>query len=183
EYIGRAAEGVRGDDVRARIDIGRVDPANDVGPREVQVLVAALIALAAEVARGKLRGLDHRPHRAIEDENAFTERTRQPAHPDHSSAARWASSAAEWAPRPSRRTGRYGTRARPEVGPSTSRQAAPRDRRARSCKEQRQRRGRGHIGWRNRSPVLDHVGMNTFGGALSRPPIGEDVVKNLPVRD
>jgi hypothetical protein len=25
--------------------------------------------------------------------------------------------------------------------------------------------------------------MDTFGGALSRPPIGEDVVKNLPVRD
>src|SRR5207247_1340439 len=50
EHIGRAAEGVRGDDVRARIDIGRVDPANDVGPREVQVLVAPFVALAAEVA-------------------------------------------------------------------------------------------------------------------------------------
>ena len=57
-----------------------VDLGDDVGPRQhEQVVVAAQIArmrreaLAAEIGLGQLVALDHRPHRAVEHEDALRE--------------------------------------------------------------------------------------------------------------
>ena len=75
-----AAEGVRFDDVGAGREVLVMDGADDVGPREdedvaVALQVARMIgeALAAEVRFGQLVALDHRPHRAVEDEDAALE--------------------------------------------------------------------------------------------------------------
>ena len=61
-----------------------VDRADDVGPRQDQdIVVAAQIArmirepLAAEVGFGQLVALDHRAHRAVEDEDAAVESERR----------------------------------------------------------------------------------------------------------
>ena len=43
---------------------------DDVGPREVEVLVAALELRPAEVGRGEVPGLDHGAHGAVEDQDA-----------------------------------------------------------------------------------------------------------------
>ena len=45
--------------------------ADDVGPREDQVLVAALELGAAEVLGGEVLRLEPRAHRAVEDEDAL----------------------------------------------------------------------------------------------------------------
>ena len=78
---GRAAERVGLDDVGAGGEVLAVDLADDVGPRQdQQVVVAAQILrvvlepLAAEIGLGGLVALDHRPHRAVEDEDALRER-------------------------------------------------------------------------------------------------------------
>ena len=72
----RAAERVGLDDVAAGLEVLAVDAGDDVGPRQhEQVVVAPEIArmvrepLAAEVRLGQLVALDHRPHRAVEDED------------------------------------------------------------------------------------------------------------------
>ena len=76
----RAVERVRLDDVRARVEEGAVDVANDRGLREREEVVVALQrlrpvgeAIAAEVGLVERVALDHRAHRAIEDEDAVGE--------------------------------------------------------------------------------------------------------------
>ena len=49
EHIRGAAEGIGWDEIRTRVDIGLMDPADDVRAREVQVLVASLAARPAEI--------------------------------------------------------------------------------------------------------------------------------------
>ena len=46
---------------------------DDVGPREVQVLVAALVLRSTEVGRRQVARLDHRAHGAVEHEHATRE--------------------------------------------------------------------------------------------------------------
>ena len=58
----------------AGVEIGGVDSGDDVGPREVQVLVAAVERGAAEIGRAEAGGLDHRAHRAVQDEDPARER-------------------------------------------------------------------------------------------------------------
>src|SRR6185503_393315 len=65
------------DDVRARLEIGVVNLADDVGTREHQEVVVALevVRMIAQPLAAKLRlcqpiTLNHRPHRAIEQEDA-----------------------------------------------------------------------------------------------------------------
>jgi hypothetical protein len=73
-------EGVRLDDVGARLQVGVVDAGHHVGTGEDQHLVVAgevagVIpeSLAAEVGLGEALGLDHRTHRAVDDEDALGE--------------------------------------------------------------------------------------------------------------
>ena len=54
------AERVGGDAIRARLEVGLVDPGHDVGPGHVQYLVAALVA--SEVFDGGIARLEHRAH-------------------------------------------------------------------------------------------------------------------------
>src|SRR4030095_3184069 len=61
------------DDVRARGEIGRVDLADDVGPGDHEVLVAPLEVGPAEILGGEVPLLDHRPHRAVDHEDALGE--------------------------------------------------------------------------------------------------------------
>src|SRR5207244_188941 len=74
EDVRRAAERVGRDDIGAGVQIGRVDAADHVRAREVQVLVAALVRGATEVCGGEARRLDHGAHGAVEDEDALPER-------------------------------------------------------------------------------------------------------------
>ena len=74
------AEGVRLDDVGAGGEILVMDGADDVGPRKDEhVAVPAEVprvireALAAEIGFRQLVALNHRPHRAVEDEDAALE--------------------------------------------------------------------------------------------------------------
>ena len=62
-----------------------VDVRDDVGPRQDQHVEVALeiVAvmpepLAAKIRLGELTTLNHRPHRAIEDENALGEQPTKP---------------------------------------------------------------------------------------------------------
>src|SRR5204862_268653 len=63
--VRRAAERVGRYNVGAGVQVGGVDLADHVRPREVQVLVAALVGGTAEVGGGEPRGLDHGTHGAI----------------------------------------------------------------------------------------------------------------------
>ena len=76
----RAVEGVRLDDVRAGVEVGAVDAGNDIRARQHQQVVVALQVLrvrletfAAVVRLAELVLLDHRAHRAIEDQDALGE--------------------------------------------------------------------------------------------------------------
>jgi hypothetical protein len=73
-------ERVRGDDVRAGVEVAAVNLLHRVGSREVQdVDVSAEVApvlaeaLAAELLLGELEGLDRGAHRSVEHEDAFGE--------------------------------------------------------------------------------------------------------------
>ncbi len=81
---GCARKGVGLDDVGAGFQILAVDGADDVRPREdedvavpAQVLRMAPEAIAAEVGLGQFVALDHRAHRAVEEEDALLERAAQ----------------------------------------------------------------------------------------------------------
>ena len=73
EPVRRRLEGARLDDVAADGEKRLVDRLDDVGPREHEVVVAALERLAAEVLGREVMALDVRPHRAVEDEHAARE--------------------------------------------------------------------------------------------------------------
>ena len=66
------AEGVGLDAVGARLEVGVVDRADDVGPRDVEDLVAALVPVGSRRGRGRA-GLEHRAHRAVGDDDALGE--------------------------------------------------------------------------------------------------------------
>ena len=68
-------EGVGLDRVAPDGEVGVVDAADDVGPGDVENLVAAFVAL--EVVECQPGGLQHRPHRAIGDDDAFMEGSKQ----------------------------------------------------------------------------------------------------------
>ncbi len=77
---GRGGERIGLDEVGAGLEVLAVDGADDIRTREdedvavaAQVLRVILEALAAEVGLRQLVALDHRPHRAIEDEHALLE--------------------------------------------------------------------------------------------------------------
>ena len=69
EHGRHSPERVRRDDVGLRGEVGLVDAADDVGPGDDEVLVAALEIGPAEILRGEVRLLEHRPHRAVDDED------------------------------------------------------------------------------------------------------------------
>src|SRR4051812_30149343 len=73
EHDGRTAEGIGLEDVRPRFEVAAMDPADRVGPGQVQVLVAAFQLGATEVLGGKAQVLERRAHRAVEDEDALVE--------------------------------------------------------------------------------------------------------------
>jgi len=50
-----------------------VDIPDDLGPREIEVLVAALEVSAAEVLGGEIARLDHGAHGAVEDQDPLGE--------------------------------------------------------------------------------------------------------------
>ncbi|CAB4956728.1 unannotated protein [freshwater metagenome] len=62
------AEGVRLDAVDADLEVGIVHGRDDVGPRDVEDLVAALVPL--EVVEGGVGGLEHRAHRSVGNDDA-----------------------------------------------------------------------------------------------------------------
>ena len=77
---GVGVEPVGLDDVGARLEVFVVDAANDVGAREDEQIVVPLEiarvpaqSLAAKVRFGRRVPLDHRPHRAIEDQDPVRE--------------------------------------------------------------------------------------------------------------
>ena len=80
EHVRRAPEGVRRDHVRAGVEVGGVDASDDVGAREVQVLVTAFVLGAAEVLGAESRRLDHGAHRTVEDEDALGQRVPEKRH-------------------------------------------------------------------------------------------------------
>src|SRR5437870_3324277 len=71
ERDARAAEGVGLDDVGARGEVALVHLAHDVGSGEDEVLVAALVGLAAEVPRAEVAALEVGPRRPVQDEDAL----------------------------------------------------------------------------------------------------------------
>ena len=80
----RRVERVGADDVGAGLEIGIVDRANDVGPRQHQEVVVALEVVrmageagAAIVGLAEPVALDHRAHRAVQDQDALLEQMRR----------------------------------------------------------------------------------------------------------
>ena len=73
EHDGRAAEGIRLDNVRASFEIFAVNPEHHVGPGNHQILVAAFEVRPAEILRGQVGLLQHGAHGAIQDEDALAE--------------------------------------------------------------------------------------------------------------
>ncbi len=81
---GRGVERIGLDDVGARIEVGRVDGAHDVGLRQAQhVIVAAQLArmigeaIPTIVRLGKAKRLDHGAHRTVEHHDALAQRARK----------------------------------------------------------------------------------------------------------
>src|SRR5207245_8993742 len=66
--------------VGAGLQVRRMDPTNDVGSCQRQVLVAALVRGAPEVGGRERRRLDHGAHGAVEDEDALPERVAESRH-------------------------------------------------------------------------------------------------------
>jgi hypothetical protein len=79
-----AVEAVGFEDVGAGFEVGLVDAADDVGPRQAQEVVVALEvfrvgrkALAAIVGLGELAPLHHGAHGAVEDQDALRQQGAQ----------------------------------------------------------------------------------------------------------
>ena len=66
-----AAEGVGADNVGAGLQVGAVDVAEHVGPREVQMFVATFVVRAAEIGSRERLGLQESPHRTVQNQNAL----------------------------------------------------------------------------------------------------------------
>ena len=100
--LGDAGRGerVRAEDVRAGVQVAGVDRGDGrrLGQAQ-QVAVAAQVArmvaepLAAEVGLGELVGLEHRAHRAVEDEDPLAQEARQEGEPRGAVEGRHASTA------------------------------------------------------------------------------------------
>ena len=83
----RRVEGVGLDDVGAGFEVGVVDRRDRLGPGQHEQVVVALQVVAvvgepaggraAEVGFGELQLLDHRAHRAVEDEDALAHQARE----------------------------------------------------------------------------------------------------------
>jgi hypothetical protein len=80
----RAVEAVGLEDVGAGLEVGLVDAADHVGPRDAEQVVVALEvlgvageALAAIVGFDQLAALDHGAHGAVEDQDALREKGAQ----------------------------------------------------------------------------------------------------------
>ncbi len=73
QHNGRAAKRVRLDDVRAGFEVRAMNSAHHVGPARHQILVAAFQLRPAEILGRQLRALQHRPHRAVNNEHALRE--------------------------------------------------------------------------------------------------------------
>jgi nucleotide-binding universal stress UspA family protein len=69
------AEGVGLDRVAAHVEVRRMHAPDDVGPRDVEDLVAALVAL--EVVEPEVGGLQHGAHRAVGDDDPLAQRCEQ----------------------------------------------------------------------------------------------------------
>ena len=74
EHQGRAAKGIRLDNVRAGLEILAVNSQHHVGARHHQILIAAFQSRPAEIGRRKVGLLQHGAHRAIQDEDALAEK-------------------------------------------------------------------------------------------------------------
>ena len=70
----RAAERICFDDVRTGFQVFAVNPENHIGPREIEVLVAAFEVRATEIRGGQVLLLQHGAHRAIQYEDALAEK-------------------------------------------------------------------------------------------------------------
>ena len=68
------AEGVGLDDVAAGFQVAFMNRADELGPGENQILVATFELRAAKVGGRQIAVLDRGAHRAIEDEDAGSER-------------------------------------------------------------------------------------------------------------
>ncbi len=79
-------EGVGLDHIGAGVEVGVVDRLDHVGPREAQVVVAAFPALAAEIIRLQLTGLDLRAHGSVEEQDVVPKGVENTAgHPEFTS--------------------------------------------------------------------------------------------------
>jgi hypothetical protein len=81
------AERVRLDDVRARLQKAPVHARDHVGPRDAQHVAVALQVLVmvgeplpAKIGLAQLERLQRRPHRAVDDDNAFLEKLLERMH-------------------------------------------------------------------------------------------------------
>ena len=73
EPAGRGLEGARLDDIAADREKRLMDAADDIGPRQHQMVVTALERLAAEIGCREVVALDVGPHGAVVDEDAIGE--------------------------------------------------------------------------------------------------------------
>ena len=74
QHNGGGAEGVGLDDVGPGIQMSLVYVTDNVGPGENQVLIAALVVQAAEVVGTQVAGLYRRAHRAVQHQDALSQR-------------------------------------------------------------------------------------------------------------
>ena len=74
EHERSATKGIRFDDVRTGFQVFAMDSQHHVGPRDHQIFVAAFQVRSAEIGRREVRLLQHGAHRAIQDEDALTEK-------------------------------------------------------------------------------------------------------------
>ena len=74
EHERRAPEGVRLDHVGAGREVVRVHFSDEIGPRQDQVLVAALEVRTSEILRRQVLALHPRPRRPVEHEDALGEK-------------------------------------------------------------------------------------------------------------
>ena len=70
----RRLERARFHDIAADAEKRLVDPADHIGPREDQMVVAAFERFSPEIGSREMVALDVRPHRAVVDEDSIGQR-------------------------------------------------------------------------------------------------------------